>query len=359
MAVTEIFPTETDVTLRRYRMTGGQMPAKVTVHDVAARAGVSIATVSRVLNQSRPVAPELRDRVVSAAQELGYSANLLGRALRQGRSFSLGLVVPDLENPFFAALAQQASRSFSRSDIDVYVYSADNDLKLEHRAITSFLGRRVDGLVLIPCDETESAANVRLASRSVVTIQLDRLAMSAKTHYVGCDNRHGMRLVATHVREVADLSRQPPVFIGAHPTSSSAHERLDAFAKAFPSAPRALGSFTFDSGRDVMDGLIRQGLRAATVVAGADIIALGVIASAHAHGFTVPEDFRVTGFDDAGVSFLAHPALTTVRQSVDQMTDTIVDIVRARFDGDDQPGYVVRRFKPTLAVRDSSPARTR
>ena len=337
-------------------MAGRQMLPKVGIHDVAARAGVSIATVSRVLNQSRPVAPELRDRVMSAALELGYNANLLGRALRQGRSHSIGLLVPDLENPFFATLAQQVSRSFSRSNIDVYICSADNDLELERRAIGSFLGRRVDGLVLIPCDETLSAANVRMASLSVVTIQLDRLAKAVKTHYVGCDNRHGMRLVTSHVREVADLSRQPVVFVGAHPTSSSAHERLDTFAKAFPSAQRVLGSFSFEFGREAMERLIRQGLRAATVVTDADIIALGVIASGHSHGFAIPEDFRVTGFDDVGVSFLAQPTLTTVRQPVDQMTDTILDIVLASFDADGQTGYVVKRFKPTLVVRDSSPA---
>lgn len=339
-------------------MAGGPMLPKVGIHDVAARAGVSIATVSRVLNQSRPVAPELRDRVMAAALELGYNANLLGRALRQGRSHSIGLVVPDLENPFFATLAQQVSRSFSRSNIDVYICSADNDLELEHRAITSFLGRRVDGLVLVPCDETQSAANVRMASLSVVTIQLDRLAKSVKTHYVGCDNRVGMELVTSHVRESADLSRQPVVFVGAHPTSSSAHERLDTFAKAFPSAQRVLGSFSFEFGRDAMDGLIRQGLQAATVVTDADIIALGVIASAHSHGFAIPGDFRVTGFDDVGVSFLAQPALTTVRQPVDQMTDTIVDIVLASFAGDGHTEDVVKRFKPTLVVRESSPAHT-
>jgi LacI family transcriptional regulator len=296
--------------------------------------------------------------VETAAKELGYTANLLGRALRQGRSHSIGLLVPDLENPFFATLAQQVSRSFSHSKIDVFVYSADNDLELEHRAVASFLGRRVDGLVLIPCDEIGSATNVRLASQSVVTIQLDRLTKSVETHFVGCDNRHGMRLVTSHVREVADLSRQPVVFVGAHPTSSSARERFDEFVRAFPTARRVLGAFSFEFGRDAMESLIREGLRAATVVTDADIIALGVIASIHSHGFAVPEDFRVTGFDDVGVSFLAQPALTTVRQPVSQMTDTIVEIVLARFGGDDQTGYVVRRFRPTLVVRDSSPARS-
>lgn len=333
------------------------MLPKIGIHDVAARAGVSIATVSRVLNQSRPVAPELRDRVTAAARELGYNANLLGRALRQGRSHSIGLLVPDLENPFFAMLAQQVSRSFSRSNIDVYICSADNDLEVEHRAIASFLGRRVDGLVLIPCDETLSAANVQMASLSVVTIQLDRLARAVETHYVGCDNRYGMQLITSHVRDTADLSRQPVVFVGAQPTSSSANERLETFTEAFPSAQRVLGSFSFAFGRDAMEQLIQEGLRAATVVTDADVIALGVIAAGHAHGFAIPDDFRVTGFDDVGVSFLAQPALTTVRQPLDQMTDTIVEIVLASFDADSETDFVVKRFKPTLVIRDSSPGR--
>jgi hypothetical protein len=85
----------------------------------------------------------------------------------------------------------------------------------------------------------------------------------------------------------------------------------------------------------------------------------GVIASGNSHGFAVPDDFRVTGFDDVGVSFLAQPALTTVRQPVSQMTNTIVDIVLASFGGDGQTAYVVRRFKPTLVIRDSSPAQHR
>jgi LacI family transcriptional regulator len=337
-------------------MAGEKGPAKVTIHDVAARAGVSIATVSRVLSASRPVSLELRDRVVAAVEELGYQANLLGRALRQGRSFSLGLVVPDLENPYFAVLAQQATRAFSKSDIDVYVYSADNDLKLERRAIQSFLGRQVDGIIIIPCDERESTANVRLANRSAVTTQLDRFARSVRTHYVGCDNAYGIRLIAAHLREAADLARQPVIFIGARPTSSTAHERLDAFAKAFPRAEQILGSFSFEWGRHAMTGLMRRGLKAASVVTGADIIALGVLAAAQAHGFLVPDDFRVTGFDGIGVTYLAYPTLTTVRQPVDQMTDTIVDIIRARFDGTGPPATVVERFKPTLILGESSPA---
>lgn len=334
----------------------GKRRGGVTIHDVAARAGVSIATVSRVLNGSRPVAQALCERVVAAADELGYSANLLGRALRLGRSHSVGLVVPDLENPFFATLAQQISRSFGRSGIDVFVYSADNSLANEHRAIASFLGRRVDGLVLVPCHEVRSAANVRLANQSVVTIQVDRLAPAVDTHYVGCDNGYGMTLIADHVRQAADLHRQPVVFIGAQPVSSSARERLDTFTAAFPRARKVLGSFTFDFGHQAMGALIDEGLRAATIVTDADVIALGVIAAVHMRGAAVPADFRVTGFDDVGVSFLAQPTLTTVRQPVAEMAETIADIFRSSFEADRNSPSVVRRFKPSLVVRESSPA---
>ncbi|MDT5025311.1 MAG: LacI family transcriptional regulator [Micromonosporaceae bacterium] len=331
------------------------------MHDVAARAGVSIATVSRALNGNRPMSAELRDQVLAAADALEYRVNLLGRALRLRRTFSLGLVVPDLENPYFSALGQQVSRSFSRSNIDVFIYSADNDIKLERRAIQSFLGRQVDGLVLIPSDEVDSAENVLLADNSVVTIQFDRRVRSQRTRYVryvGCDNRHGMRLVVEHLNRDVDLERQPPIFVGARPTSSSAHERLEAFTKAVPTAKRLLGSFSFEWGQQAAYDLIDRGVTAGTIVTAADVIALGVIAGVQTRGYLVPENFRVIGFDDIGVSFLAHPALTSVRQPVDEMTTAIVEMVLGKMAGDaSAPGSTTKVFKPALMIRESSPGR--
>lgn len=339
-------------------MAGRSQAPQVTIHDVADRAGVSIATVSRVLNGSRPVARDLAERVRAAADELGYRANLLGRALRQGRSHSIGLVVPDLENPFFATLAQQVSRSFSRVGVEVLISSADNDLEIERRAVGSFLGRQVDGLVLIPCDETHSAATVRMASRSVVTVQLDRLARSVRTHYVGCDNTYGMGLVAEHVLSTRGPAG-PVLFIGARPSSSTAHERLDAFARAFPDSRRLLGTFSFEFGRTAMHEAIAGGLRGGVVVTGADVIALGVLAALHARRLSVPEQFRVIGFDDAGVSMLAQPALTTVRQDVDAMCAAIAEIVQAALEHPQSADVLVaRRFRPSLVVRETSPPAT-
>jgi LacI family transcriptional regulator len=332
--------------------------AAITIHDVAAHAGVSTATVSRALNNSRPMSDELRNQVLVSVQALGYRVNLLGRALRLRRTFSLGLVVPDLENPFFSALAQRVSRAFIDSDIDVFIYSADNDIELERRAIQAFLGRQVDGLVLIPCSEIESKDNVLLADRTVSTVQFDRLVLSVPTRYVGCDNGHGMNLVAEHLKKNVDLQRQPPIFIGAGPASSSGHQRLSAFKKAMPEAKTLLGSFSFEWGQNAAHELVDQGITSGAIATAADVIALGVIAGVQERGYRVPEDFRVVGFDDVGVSFLAHPALTSVRQPVDKMTATIVEMVMNSATGVDNVANQAKTiFKPDLIVRQSSPLR--
>jgi LacI family transcriptional regulator len=330
----------------------------VTIHDVAERARVSIATVSRALNGSRPMSQELRERVLLAAEELDYKVNLLGRGLRIRHTSSLGLVVPDLENPFFSSLAQRVSRSFNSSNIDVLICSADNDLKLEHRAIQSFLGRQVDGLVLIPCHEIDSRENVLLANSSVMTIQFDRKVRSLRTPYVGVDNRYGMNLVVEHLRKDVDFTRQPPIFVGASPASSSAHERFDAFMSAMPSANHLLGSFSFDWGQRAAANIIDDGVTAATIVTAADIIALGIIAGIQDRGFRVPEDFRVIGFDDIGLSFLAHPALTSVRQPVEEMTKAIVDMVLESDGRTSETRSMNKLFKPELIVRESSPLKS-
>lgn len=340
-------------------MVRGDKSSAVTVHDVAAHAGVSIATVSRALNNSRPMSQELRDQVLTSAQSLGYRVNLLGRALRLKRTFSLGLVVPDLENPFFSALAQRVSRAFIDSDIDVFIYSADNDIELERRAIQAFLGRQVDGLVLIPCNEIDSKDNVLFADSTVATVQFDRLVLAVPTRYIGCDNRYGMELVAEHLHRDVDLVRQPPFFIGAGATSSSGRERLVAFKHAMPDAKSLLGSFSFEWGQNAAYELIDTGTTAGTIVTAADVIALGVIAGAQERGYRIPEDFRVIGFDDVGVSNLAHPALTSVRQPVDKMTAAILEMVLESVSGVTAGARDAKTvFKPDLIIRESSPRRS-
>lgn len=326
---------------------------RVTITDVAARTGVSRATVSRALAGNRPMSPELSDRVLSAAQELGYQVNLVGRALRQQRSSVLGLLVPDLDNPFFASLAEHLSRVAETREMELLIASAGGDLESEARVVNSFLGRQMDALVVVPCDETASHATLKRAAAQVVTVQLDRKVLAADSHYVGCDNAGGMALVYDHVVRHVDIARQPVVFIGAGPGSSSAHERLDEFRRHFPDAQVLLGSFNSKWGMQAAEQLHASGMSKATIVVAADVIALGILSRLQALGHRVPEDFRVIGFDGIGVAPLAHPELTTVRQPVEAMCTRILDLVT--MEGPEADPMDIR-LTPTLVIGPSSPA---
>lgn len=335
---------------RAVRVSGPARP--VTMADVAARAGVSAATVSRVLSNSRPVASPLQDAVLSAARDLGYHVNLVGRALRKGRTATAGLLVPDLDNPFFSSLAQHLSTAFEDSGTDVLVFSACGDLRVERRGVESFLGRQVEAVIIIPCHEVESADSVMRAAQATLTIQLDRQVDDADVHFVGCDNKAGMSLIGQHIRAHVDLANQPVLYVGDRGLSSSGHERLQQFTRHFPEHPTYLGEFDFQWGQQAVDLILGDGFTRGTIVATADIIALGVIARLHTRGYRVPHDFRVIGFDGAGVARLAHPTLTTVRQPVEQMGRTVLDLIAVP-----TPPSPVQtiRIVPDLIVGESSP----
>lgn len=320
--------------------------------DVARRAGVSIATVSRVLTGSRPVRAAMREPVLRAADELGYQVNLLGRALRRGKTSIVGLLVPDLDNPFFSSLAQRVSSTFDGSGIDILIHSAHGSIEAERRGVESLLGRQVDALVIIPCHEEGSALNVDRAARSTLTIQLDRRVIGERATFVGVDNHRGMELVAGHIERTVNISRQPVLFVGAAEDSSTGHERSRAFSEFFPTRPLHLGAFDFAWGQQVAMDLIADGCGAATIVTGADVIALGLMAQLQSKGYRVPEDFRVVGFDGVGLAGLAHPTLTTVRQPVERMGEKVLELVAGA--GGADPETVIR-LAPELVVGDSCP----
>ena len=330
-------------------------PARpTTMADVAARAGVSTATVSRVLSDSRPVAPSLREAVLDAASELGYQVNLVGRALRKGRTATVGLLVPDLDNPFFSSLAQHLSTAFEGSATDVLIFTAGEDLDVERRGVEFFLGRQVDAVAARSL--LDRPGRRFPGERPVVTDSApaprDRQVVGAGIHFVGCDNEAGMALVAEHVQEHVAMSDQPVVYVGAQAQSSSGHERYQYFSKHFPDRPTFLGEFDFAWGQAAVDLILDQGFTRATIVTAADIIALGVISGLHVRGYRVPDDFRVIGFDGIGVARLSHPTLTTIRQPVEEMGRTVLEIISST-SGTPAPRTV--RLAPEFVLGESSP----
>ena len=326
----------------------------ITIRHVAIHAGVSIATVSRALSGNRPMSPQLQERVLTSVDALGYHPNLVGRALRQKKTSTIGLIIPDLENPFFSALTQRISRRFADSGTDVLVISADNKLELELRAVRSFLGRQVDGLVMIPCDENESGEAVQLASTHVSTLQLDRFVDGVDLSFVGCDNTSGINLVIAHIDEFVDEASQPVIIIGGGSSTSSGRERVQELTRHRPRSLVFDGDFSFDWGRRSIAEILSQGIRRGTIVTTADVIALGVTSALTTTGNSVPKDFRVIGFDDVGVAYLAHPTLTTVSQPLADMADSIFSFMITNPQSSQLQAR--RIFSPELVVRESSPA---
>ena len=248
--------------------------------------------------------------------------------MRQTRTATVGLVVPDLDNPFFSALAQHLARVFTETDVDLFVFAADGSLETELRGVRSFLGRQVDALVMIPVHEVDSGPNIHLAASAVATVQLDRRVPGTPAHFVGVDNSRGMRLVREHVTGI-DLGRQPLVYVGARPESSSAHERLDAFVRLFGSGPPVLGGAVDQAGGPAAARQpVGAGGRGAPRRTAADVIAVGLMHRLQSLGRRVPEDFRVIGFDGVGMATrLAHPDLTTVRQPAEQIAQAVRTLV--------------------------------
>jgi LacI family transcriptional regulator len=322
------------------------------LRDVAARAGVSTSMASRILSGARAHEDAKREAVLQAARELAYRPNLVARSLRAQATRMVGMVVPEISNPFFPQLIEAVARDAGDQGRTLLLADACGDPQLELRQVEALVDRRVDGLIIVPVDRRASAPAVRRAAEQVPTVQLDRRVTGAESHVVTCDNAAGMRAVVTHVAaRGADA-----VLVSGGAGSSTGVERQRGFEEACAEAglaarPALLGDFDAATGRRAARALLAEGPLPGTIVCGADLIALGVLEELRAAGVAVPEETAVTGFDDIAFAALAVPALTTVRQPVEDLAATAIELL----DRSDRPHRHVR-LQPELVVRASCPA---
>ncbi len=327
-----------------------------TIRDVAVRAGVSIATVSRALHGSRPVRPDLVVKVQAAAEELGYRRNALAQGLRLQSSSTIGMIVPSIANPFFAACAEGVEEELQRSGRTLLLSASGNDPDLESRRLQELVERRIDGLIIVPCDLKRSRAVLAAVAERVPVVQLDRRVDHLDSDWIGVDDEVGVHLVLAHLAERGVGTVQ---FISARTDSSTAKRRLKAF-RAFIGrlhlrsiADPALGEFTSEWGREASNRLLTGDALPDAVVCGDDAIAFGVLQSCHEAGARVPSDLMVTGYDDVWFSAVAHPPLTTVRQPTADLARVSIELLdRTRELGAHVAEHVT--LQPSLVVRAST-----
>ncbi|TJZ58764.1 LacI family transcriptional regulator [Streptomyces piniterrae] len=331
--------------------------AEVTLRDVARASGCSVATVSRVLAGTRPVGAETARTVREAAERLGYRPNQVARALRSRSTGTVGLVLPQITNPFFPALVRELEHALHAEGRAVLLADCDDDPVTEAARIGAFLDRQVDALLVIPVEERASRNAVASAVARVPLVLLDRGCGPGVADSVAVDNAAGMALVLEHL---AAMGRRRPWFVGAAGTASAAVERRAAYeagAGVFgPEAPRRreLGDFSVEWGRAAVDRIWPS--RPDAVVCANDLIAVGALQRLRQLGADVPGEVVVTGFDDIPLAGLADPALTTVRQPVAELAAEAAWLLGRQPTGGGPGSRRTVRLAPELVVRASTGA---
>lgn len=329
--------------------------ARVTVREVAAAAGVSVGTVSHVVSGRRRVAEATRARVEAAIEALGYRPNRLARSLQARRTHTLAMVIPDVGNPFFGELARAVEREARSADYCVVFGNSENDPDLEARYVDEFIERRVDGLIVVVAG---AAAWVRRLPADLPVVALDRYPARWPLDAVLVDNREGIEAAVAHLTE---LGHRRLGFVGGDARLTTGRERARGFTEALARrhlrpAWSSRGVFSLESGRRQTEELLAlpRAERPTAVVVANDLLALGTLLACRAAGISVPEELSVVGFDDIPFAAIAHPALTTIRQPIDELGTNATRLLLGRIAGWTSGPPRRLTVRPSLVVRAST-----
>jgi len=296
----------------------------VTLQDIAKRLGVSVATVSRALAGYTDVAASTRQRVLQAAQEMGYRPNIIARMLQKQRTDTIGFIIPThgprFSDPYFSELLAGIGNSASEQDYDLLVSTCSPDTPDEMGAYERFVqGRRVDGMLVVRTREHD----VRIAyllEQQFPFVSFGRSDLEADFPYLDVDGEAGLRQLTQHL---IDLGHRHIAYISAPLNLMFAFHRMEGYKKAlaangipFDEATMTVGELTERSGYKAGRDFLTRDNPPTAIIACNDLMALGVISAAQGLGLTVGRDVSVTGFDDVSLAAHSHPTLTTVRQPI-------------------------------------------
>ncbi|GAB3261014.1 LacI family DNA-binding transcriptional regulator [Kineosporia babensis] len=320
----------------------------VTLRDVALAAGVSPSTVSRALTVPEKVDERTRERILTLAAELGYRPNRAARGLITGRTGNLGLLVPDLANPFFPGLVKAIQARALESDYQVFVVDTDEDVALEPELIRQ-LAKQVDGLLL--CSPRMRPATLREATEATPTVLVNRAL--ARVSSVTFENGEGTSAL---IRHLAGLGHRRIGFVGGPAGSWSGAQRLRGVRTACATAGLLLHELgqvapTFEGGTSALELVLRAPVTA--VVAYNDLVAIGLSQALAERSIEVPGRISVAGFDDIPMAGMIRPSLTTVAMPLARAGSAAVDLL-LRHLGEPEPRVRQIQVPTALRVRGST-----
>jgi LacI family transcriptional regulator len=319
-----------------------------TIRDVAARAGVSVATISRVFNATAPVRDEVRERVLAAARELNYVPHAAARSLSSRSTATIGVVLPDLHGEFFSEVIRGIDLTARAAGFHILVSGSHSD-RTEMRAVLATLRGRVDGLIVMSPD-LEPDTLVADLPHGLPIVVLNSTVEGWPS--ITIDNFGGARDV---VRHLAALGHRSIAFIGGPPLNGDAGERRRGYRAGIREAgltPIELeGKFTEGSGYEAARTFLQHAPRATALFSANDAMAIGALSAFREAGVSVPGDAALVGFDDVPIARYLAPPLTTVAVPIAELGRGGFDVLLSMMRGDAMPRSM--KLKTALVVRES------
>ncbi|MEV0566107.1 LacI family DNA-binding transcriptional regulator [Dactylosporangium sp. NPDC050588] len=330
------------------------MSTTTGIKEVARRAGVSIGTVSNVLNRPELVASSTRQRVLDAIAELGYVRNDSARQLRAGHSRQIALVVLDVTNPFFTDVVRGAEAAAEEHGVMVVVCNSGEDAGREHRHLDLLEEQRVRGVLITPVDESPNSRLELLIQRGTPVVLVDRGTGRHSRCSVAVDDVLGGRLAGEHLVE---QGHRRITFVGGPASITQVRERHAGISAAVAGKAELsvvpTPNLTVAAGRAAA-AEIDAAAGSTAVFCANDLVALGVLQGLTQRGIRVPQDVAIVGYDDIEFAAAAAVPLSSVRQPREQLgrTATALLLEEIEDDGRHEHRHVV--FQPELIVRESS-----
>jgi LacI family transcriptional regulator len=333
-----------------------------SIRDVAGRAGVSVGTVSNVLNRPDAVSDGTRQRVLDAIEALGFVRNESARHLRAGRSRTIGLVVLDIANPFFTDVARGVEDAVNAEGLAVILCNSDDKRDKEAAYLDVLSEQRVQGVLITPTAEMNPALEA-MRARGVPVVLLDRRATDPDQCSVAVDDVLGGRLAADHLLE---RGHRRIAFVGGAsglPQVQERHAGVELAVREATGSDDALtvlspDALTVAGGRQAGEHIIGMpaSRRPTAAICANDLIALGMLQEMVRHGVRVPDDFAIVGYDDIDFAAAAAVPLSSVRKPRQELGRRAAELLLDEARGEDHK-HEQLLFEPQLVVRESSMVR--
>ena len=329
------------------------MKKRATIKDVAALAGVSAATVSRALDDRPEISAETKEKVRAACAQLGYVPNAAARSLAGQATHTIGLVVPDISNPYFSSMAAAIEQTAAAHGYRVFMSNSIRKEERELQAIENFAARQVDGILIIPISpRTQSRHQVILGNVPCVYLGANH---DTDCSYVMTDNEAGAYDAA---RYLIRLGHRDILFLGGRPSSRTREQRIHGFHRALseaglegrelPAPPDVtiMRQWSYEAASELLKGPLPD-----AIFAFSDMTALKVMEAAEEYGIRIPEDISLLGYDNIAFAALPRIHLTTVSQHKFQQSRIAVERLLEKINGSDE--LTADLLEPELIIRST------